>query len=142
MKVPYFILSTTIATIAVLTLAPHVAGQKFSQILGRIKIISDGGTTVGGYKHHQKQFQEPIIRSSELVENKLPNAYWIDFHDQFDQHVQFSQLVQSHAGITLRHEFWDSINAVSISVRDEGVLKYILEQIVGIKMIEPVVCLR
>ncbi|KAG0303472.1 hypothetical protein BGZ97_001908 [Linnemannia gamsii] len=139
MKIPPFILSTTLATIAVLTLTPHVAGQKFSQILNRVKIISDGGTTVGGYKHHQKQFQEPIIRSSELIENKLPNAYWIDFHDQFDQHAQFSQLVQSHPGITLRHEFWDSINAVSISVRDESVLKDILKQIAGIKMVEPVV---
>ncbi|KAK5821293.1 peptidase S8/S53 domain-containing protein [Linnemannia elongata] len=144
MKVPRFILSITLATLTVLTLTPsssipHVAGQKFSEILNRVKIISDGGTTVGGYKHHQRQFQEPIIRSSELIENKLQNAYWIDFHDQFDQHAQFSQLVQTHPGITLRHEFWDTINAVSVSVRDEGVLKEILTQIAGIKMVEPVV---
>ncbi|KAF9139991.1 hypothetical protein BGX30_007173 [Mortierella sp. GBA39] len=144
MKIPRFILSTTLATFAVLTLTPsssipHVAGQKLSEILNGVKIISDGGTTVGGYKHHQRQFQDPIIRSSELIENKLQNAYWIDFHDQFDQHAQFSQLVQTHPGITLRHEFWDSINAVSVSVRDEGVLKEILTQITGIKMVEPVV---
>lgn len=145
MKIPRFILSATLATLAVLTLTPsssipYVAGQKVSEILNGVKIISDGGTTVGGYKHHQRQFQEPIIRSSELIENKLQNAYWIDFHDQFDQHEQFSQLVQTHPGITLRHEFWDSINAVSVSVRDEGVLKEILMQIAGIKMVEPVVC--
>ncbi|KAH7045009.1 peptidase S8/S53 domain-containing protein [Linnemannia elongata] len=144
MKVPRFILSITLATLTVLTLTPsssipHVAGQKFSEILNGVKILSDGGTTVGGYKHHQRQFQEPIIRSSELIENKLQNAYWIDFHDQFDQHAQFSQLVQTHPGITLRHEFWDTINAVSVSVRDEGVLKEILTQIAGIKMVEPVV---
>ncbi|KAK3843452.1 MAG: peptidase S8/S53 domain-containing protein [Linnemannia gamsii] len=141
MRVPHFILSTTIVTLAVLTLTPPApaTAQQISQILNRVKIISDGGTTVGGYKHHQQQFQEPIIRSAEMVENRLQNAYWIDFHDQFDQHAQFSQLVANHPGITLRHEFWDSINAVSVSVRDEGVLKEILAQIAGIKMIEPVV---
>ncbi|KAF9149466.1 hypothetical protein BG015_008741 [Linnemannia schmuckeri] len=143
MKTPRFMLSITLATVAVLTFTPSsvpfAAGQKFSQILNEVKVISDGGTTVGGYRHHQHQFQEPIIRSSELIENKLQNAYWIDFHDQFNQHAQFSQLVQTHPGITLRHEFWDSINAVSVSVRDEGVLKEILTQIAGIKMVEPVV---
>ncbi|KAF9903960.1 hypothetical protein EC991_003178 [Linnemannia zychae] len=141
MKVPHFILSTTLATLAVLTLTTpqRAAAQSFSQLLNSVKIISDGGTTVGGYKHHQQQFQEPIIRSAELVENKLQNAYWIDFHDKFDQHAQFSELVATHPGITLRHEFWDSINAVSVSVRDEGVLKEILNKIAGIKMVEPVV---
>ncbi|KAG0203729.1 hypothetical protein BGX33_008929 [Mortierella sp. NVP41] len=141
-KITHFIPSTTLATLAIPTLTPSiplVSAQQFSQLLNRVKIISDSSTTVGGYKHHQSQFQEPIIRSSELVENKLQNAYWIDFHDQFDQHAQFSQLVHNHPGITLRHEFWDSINAVSMSVRDEGVLREILEQIAGIKLVEPVI---
>ncbi|KAF8928494.1 hypothetical protein BGZ47_001577 [Haplosporangium gracile] len=143
MKIPRFILSTALAAVTVLTLTPssvpYVTGQKFSQMLKEVKVISDGGTTVRGYKQRRHQFQEPIIRSSELIENKLENAYWIDFHDQFNQHAQFSQLVQTHPGITLRHEFWDSINAVSVSVRDEGVLKEILTQIAGIRMVEPVV---
>ncbi|KAI7816561.1 peptidase S8/S53 domain-containing protein [Gamsiella multidivaricata] len=39
----------------------------------------------------------------------------------------------------MRHEFWDALNAVSITVRDESVLGEILDQISGIKMIEPVV---
>jgi hypothetical protein len=134
MKIPQFILSTTLATLAVLVLTPPppTAAQSFSQLLNHAKIISNSG-------HHQ--FQEPIIRASELVENKLQNAYWIDFHDQFDQHTQFLQLVATHPGITLRHEFWDSINSVSVSVRDEAVLKEILNQIAGVKLIEPVVCL-
>ncbi|KAF9090992.1 hypothetical protein BGX29_011188 [Mortierella sp. GBA35] len=142
MKITHFILSTTLATLAILTLTPSIplaSAQQFSQFLNRVKIISDGSTTVGGYKHHQSQFQEPIIRSSELVENKLQNAYWIDFHDQLDQHAQFSQLVRNHPGITLRYKFWGSINAVSMSVRDEGVLREILEQIAGIKLVEPVI---
>ncbi|KAF9923971.1 hypothetical protein FBU30_005991 [Linnemannia zychae] len=141
MKVPRFILSTVLATITVLITTPHVhlvASQKLAHLLRGVKIISDGGTTVGGYKHLKQQFQEPIIRSAEMVDNKLLNAYWIDFHDQFNQHAQFMQLVQTHPGITLRHEFWDTINAVSVSVRDESILKEILGKIDGIKMVEPV----
>ncbi|KAF8934940.1 hypothetical protein BGZ58_005338 [Dissophora ornata] len=39
----------------------------------------------------------------------------------------------------MRHEFWDVLNAVSITVRDDKVLKEILDQIPGIRMVEPVV---
>ncbi|KAF9189019.1 hypothetical protein BGZ50_000985 [Haplosporangium sp. Z 11] len=95
--------------------------------------------SVDGYKHHHSQFQDPIIRSSDLIENTLQNAYWIDFHDQFEQHARFSELVKNHPGITLRHEFWDSLNAVSISVRDASILKEILSHVDGIKLVEPVV---
>lgn len=115
------------------------ASQRISQILSNAKIISEGGTTVGDYKHHHPQFQDPIIRSKSLVENVLENAFWIDFHEQFNQHAKFSDLVRDHPGITLRYEFWDPLNAVSISVRDEGILKEILDQVPGIKLVEPVV---
>ncbi|KAF9277434.1 hypothetical protein BGZ68_009307 [Mortierella alpina] len=116
-----------------------VHAQRLSNVLEHVKVISDRGSTVGGYKHHHPQFQEPIIRSKELVENALENAYWIDFHDQFAQQTRFLELVEGHPGITLRHEFWDSLNAVSLTVRDESVLQDILKQIQGIKMVEPVV---
>ncbi|KAF9961763.1 hypothetical protein BGZ72_002002 [Mortierella alpina] len=116
-----------------------VSAQRLSNVLEHVKVISDRGSTVGGYKHHHPQFQEPIIRSKDLVENALENAYWIDFHDQFAQHARFLELVEGHPGITLRHEFWDSLNAVSLTVRDESVLQDILRQIPGIKMVEPVV---
>ncbi|KAF9938319.1 hypothetical protein BGZ67_000284 [Mortierella alpina] len=116
-----------------------VNAQRLSKVLEHVKVISDRGSTVGGYKHHHPQFQEPIIRTKELVENALENAYWIDFHDQFAQQAHFLELVKSHPGITLRHEFWDSLNAVSLTVRDESVLQDILKQIQGIKMVEPVV---
>ncbi|KAF9191619.1 hypothetical protein BGZ49_003519, partial [Haplosporangium sp. Z 27] len=108
-------------------------------VLNRVKILSDGGISVGGYKHHHLQFEDPIIRSAELAENVIENAYWIDFHENFDQHSLFSTLVKDHPGITMRHEFWDALNAVSISVRDTGVLKDILNQVPGIKLVEPVV---
>ncbi|KAG0216416.1 hypothetical protein BGX28_002886 [Mortierella sp. GBA30] len=116
-----------------------MSAQRLSKVLDHIKVISGGGSTVGGYKHHHAQFQEPIIHSTDLVENAVQNAFWIDFHDQFEQHTRFSELVQNHPGITLRHEFWDSLNAVSVMVRDESVLKEILSQVKGIRMVEPVV---
>ncbi|KAK3811182.1 MAG: hypothetical protein J3Q66DRAFT_414766 [Benniella sp.] len=112
--------------------------QRIAKILNNVKIISDGGITIGHHKHHP-QFEDPIIRSATLVENVIENAFWIDFHDKFDQRAKFSDLVRFHPGITLRHEFWDSLNAVSISVRDEGVLKEILDQVSGIKVVEPVI---
>ncbi|KAI1318752.1 hypothetical protein EDD11_005823 [Mortierella claussenii] len=143
MKFPTFISSIAAATFILSSSSSQsrnsVSAQHISHVISRVKVISDGGTTVGGYKHHHPQFQEPIIRSTDLMENLIENAYWIDFHDQFDQHSKFSDLVQHHPGITLRHEFWDVLNAVSISVRDEGVLKEILAQIPGIKLVEPVV---
>ncbi|KAF9336901.1 hypothetical protein BG006_007009 [Podila minutissima] len=105
----------------------------------KVKIISDGGVTVGGYRHHQKNFQEPIIKSASLVENAVRDAYWIDFHDQFSQHEQFLQLVENHPGITLRHEFWGSLNAVTVDVKDDSVLKEILDKVQGIRQVEPVV---
>ncbi|KAG0265219.1 hypothetical protein BG011_005262 [Mortierella polycephala] len=94
---------------------------------------------VDGHKYRHSQFKDPIFRSSDLIENTLQNAYWIDFHDQFEQRARFSELVKTHSGITLRHEFWDSLNAVSVSVRDESILKEILSHIEGIKLVEPVV---
>ncbi|CAO3565732.1 unnamed protein product [Mortierella alpina] len=126
--------------LSVVALSPWpITAQRLSSVLGHVKVISDRGSTVGGYKHHHPQFQEPIIRAKELVENALENAYWIDFHDQFAQQARFLELVEGHPGITLRHEFWDSLNAVSLTVRDESVLQDILKQIQGIKMVEPVV---
>jgi len=144
MKFPPFILSTTVAALLILSFASNtvVSSQRLAQVLERVKVISDGGTTVGGYKHHKPQFQDPIIRSTDLVENALLHAYWIDFHDQFVQHETFSQLVAEHSGITLRHEFWGLLNAVTVDVRDESVLKEILDKVEGIKMVEPVVSNR
>ncbi|KAF9113974.1 hypothetical protein BGX27_000437 [Mortierella sp. AM989] len=141
MKFPRHFLSITAASLLIQSLSPNylASSQHVSQVLDRIKIISNGGITVGGYKHHHLQFQDPIIRSAELTENAIDNAYWIDFHENFDQHTQFSALVKEHSGITLRHEFWDALNAVSISVRDESILKEILSQIPGIKLVEPVI---
>ncbi|KAG0052658.1 hypothetical protein BGZ83_002315 [Gryganskiella cystojenkinii] len=143
MKFPSFILSATLASLLCLSIVPDnnvfVFSQRLSQVLNRVKVISDGGTTVGGWKHHKPQFQDPIIRSTDLVENALLHAYWIDFHDQFSQHEKFSTLVTEHPGITLRHEFWGFLNAVTVDVKDDSVLKEILEQIEGIKMVEPVV---
>lgn len=142
MKFPSFILSTTLAALLYLSLFASntvVSSQRLAQVLNRVKVISDGGTTVGGYKHHNPQFQDPIIRSTDLVENALLHAYWIDFHDNFVQHETFSQLVAEHPGITLRHEFWGLLNAVTVDVKDESVLNEILDRIEGIKMVEPVV---
>ncbi|KAG0243461.1 hypothetical protein BGX31_010654 [Mortierella sp. GBA43] len=141
MKPVTSILSLSVASL-LLTLSPStIPGatcQHISQILNNAKIVSEGSTTIGGYKHHPR-YKDPIIHSSNLVENVIENAYWIDFHEQFDQHAKFSDLVRDHPGITLRHEFWDPLNAVSISVRDEGVLMEILDQIPGIKLVEPVI---
>ncbi|GJJ68336.1 hypothetical protein EMPS_00682 [Entomortierella parvispora] len=141
MRLPSFILSTTVATLLFLSQASNtvVYSQRLAQVLERIKVISDGGSTVGGYKHHKPQFQDPIIRSTDLVENALLHAYWIDFHEQFVQHEAFSKLVTEHPGITLRHEFWGQLNAVTVDVKDESALKDILDRIEGIKMVEPVV---
>ncbi|KAF9362126.1 hypothetical protein BGX26_000014 [Mortierella sp. AD094] len=141
MKFPTSILSITAASLLLQSITPNylASSQHVSQVLDGVKIISDGGISVGGYKHHHPQFQDPIIRSAELMENAIDNAYWIDFHENFDQHTKFSALVNEHPRITLRHEFWDALNAVSISVRDEEVLKEILNQIPGIKLVEPVV---
>ncbi|KAF9571056.1 hypothetical protein EC968_001040 [Mortierella alpina] len=126
--------------LSLFALSPWPANaQRLSHVLEHVKVISDRSSTVGGYKHHHPQFQEPIIRAKELVENALENAYWIDFHDQFSQQARFLELVEGHPGITLRHEFWNSLNAVSLTVRDESVLQDILKQIQGIKMVEPVV---
>ncbi|KAG0077637.1 hypothetical protein BGZ92_001834 [Podila epicladia] len=139
------ILSTTLATLLLISsssisLSSSVAqAQRLSALLDWVKIISDGGVTVGGYRHHQKNFQEPIIKSAALVENAVQDAYWIDFHDQFSQHEQFSQLVENHPGITLRHEFWGSLNAVTVNVKDDAVLKEILDHVQGIRQVEPVV---
>ncbi|KAG0026053.1 hypothetical protein BGZ81_006656 [Podila clonocystis] len=137
------ILSATLATVLLLSsssLSSNVAhAQRLSALLDRVKILSDGGVTVGGYRHHQKYFQEPIIKSANLVDNAVQDAYWIDFHDQFSQHEQFSQLVANHPGITLRHEFWGSLNAVTVDVKDDSVLKEILDQVPGIRQVEPVV---
>ncbi|KAF9434007.1 hypothetical protein BGZ76_008685 [Entomortierella beljakovae] len=140
MKFQKFILSVTAAALLHTTTSDYrVTSHHVAEALDRVKIISDGGISVGGYKHHHAQFQDPIIRSAQLVENALDNAYWIDFHDNFDKHIQFSELVKGHPGITLRHEFWDALNSVSVSVKEEAVLHDILKEIPGIKLVEPVV---
>ncbi|KAF9320275.1 hypothetical protein BG003_006665 [Podila horticola] len=135
------ILSATLATLLLLSSSSTsiAHAQRLSAVLSRVKILSDGGVTVGGYRHHQKNFQEPIIKSAKLIDNAVQDAYWIDFHDEFSQHEQFSQLVADHPGITLRHEFWGSLNAVTVDVKDDSVLKEILDQVPGIRQVEPVV---
>ncbi|KAF9380560.1 hypothetical protein CPC16_010269 [Podila verticillata] len=133
------ILSATLASLLLSSSFNAAHAQRLSALLEHVKILSDGGVTVGGYRHHQKNFQEPIIKSADLIENAVQDAYWIDFHDQFTQHEQFSQLVASHPGITLRHEFWGSLNAVTVNVKDDSVLKDILNQVQGIRQVEPVV---
>ncbi|KAF9429725.1 hypothetical protein BGZ94_009695 [Podila epigama] len=141
------ILSATLATLLLLsssTLTSSSSGnvahaQHFSSLLDSVKIISDGGVRVGGYRHHKKTYQEPIIRMADTVENAVQDAYWIDFHDQFNEHEMFSQLVANHPGITIRHEFWGALNAVSVDVKDESVLKELIAQVPGIKLVEPVV---
>lgn len=133
------ILSATLATLLLSSSFNVAHAQRISALLEHVKILSDGGVTIGGYRHHHKNFQEPIIKSADLIENAVQDAYWIDFHDQFTQRDKFSQLVASHPGITLRHEFWDSLNAVTVNVKNESVLKEILKQVQGIRQVEPVV---
>ncbi|KAF9580203.1 hypothetical protein BGW38_003249 [Lunasporangiospora selenospora] len=132
-----FILSAALA--ALLFILP-AAPQRFSAAVEQARIFSDGGTTVGADKNDLPLLRDPIIRSSETVENAVENAYWIDFHDDFTDREMFTQFVENHPGITLRHAFWDTaLNAVSVDISDLGILQEIIDRINGIKLVEPVI---
>ncbi|KAG0338555.1 hypothetical protein BG004_007173 [Podila humilis] len=131
--------SSSLSSSSLSNAAAAVHDQHISSFYSRVKIISDRGVTVGGHKHHKKTFQDPIIRATDKADNAVQDAFWIDFHDNFTQHEQFSQLIKSHPGITLRHEFWGTLNSVSVDVKDVSVLREILARIDGIKLVEPVV---
>lgn len=83
-----------------------------------------------------------IFKMSSAVDYiALQDAYWIKFEENFDHHHHFTRVVSSyHPRIQIRHEFWGSgSNAVSVQVQDEGVLREVLDEIAGIKVIEPIV---
>ncbi|KAG0049745.1 hypothetical protein BGZ83_005428 [Gryganskiella cystojenkinii] len=82
----------------------------------------------------------PFAMSINAADHVRKDAFWIEFEERFDQQALLTRLLSNHhPRIQLRHEFWESLNAVSVQVKDEAVLHELLNQIQGIRLIEPVV---
>ncbi|KAG0227086.1 hypothetical protein BGW41_003976 [Actinomortierella wolfii] len=116
-----------------------VASQSFARMLQHQKLIQPIGNSGYTYVHRHEKYDAPLIRTADTVENALQDAYWIDFYDDFNDRDKVENLIAQHPGIQLRHEFWESMNAITIDVVDAGALKEMLDEVPGIKMVEPVI---
>ncbi|KAF9412815.1 hypothetical protein BGZ94_000920 [Podila epigama] len=158
MKTPLtstLVLSTTLATLLFLTFPPQtVSSQRIAASLEAIKVLGDGGQSHAIHRDDGNV----IIRTSSSEPDAHPNRFWVDFHDieptgtNTDNAMtaaattaatamrdQFLKAIEKIPGIALKHEFWDTLNSVSIEVQDEALLHELVAKVPGIKLIEPVV---
>ncbi|KAF9972941.1 hypothetical protein BGZ73_003861 [Actinomortierella ambigua] len=116
-----------------------VAAQTFARMIQLQKMAQPIGNSGYTYIHRHSRFDAPVIRTADMVENAAQGAYWIDFHDGFDDRAKVEALIAAHPDIKLRHEFWDAMNAITVDLANTAALKTILDEIPGIKMVEPVI---
>lgn len=131
-------LSATLAIALVTLSTPDPASaQRIAATLEHITVL--GAKDFHSTSSNERFLHKTTIRSASETPNAQQNRFWVDFHDAFTDRALFEKVVAAHPGLEIRLEFWESLNAVSIEVSDEGVLHELARNVPGIRLIEPVV---
>ncbi|KAG0362102.1 hypothetical protein BG005_006597 [Podila minutissima] len=131
------------ATLAITFLALSTPDLTSAQ---RIAAAVEHITILGTNDLHSASSKGRFLHKTLIRAGETPHAhkgrFWVDFHDTFTNtdRATFEKVVAAHPGLEIRHEFWESLNAVSIEVADdEGVLQELVRSVPGIRLIEPVI---
>lgn len=141
MRKPSLSTVTVSATLAIALLAlstpDPASAQRIAAVLEHITVL--GTKDLLSTSSSERFLHKTTIRSASETPNAQQNRFWVDFHDMFTDRALFEKVVAAHPGLEIRHEFWESLNAVSIEASDEGVLHELARNVPGIRLIEPVV---
>ncbi|KAG0031184.1 hypothetical protein BGZ82_007090 [Podila clonocystis] len=133
-------LSTTLAiTLLALSTLDLTSAQRIAAALKHITVL--GTNDLHSASSNERFLHKTLIRTAGSTPHAHKSRFWVDFHDAFTDtdRATFEQMVAAHPGLEMRHEFWESLNAVSIEVADEGMLHELVRSVPGIKLIEPVI---
>ncbi|KAF9316924.1 hypothetical protein BG003_001412 [Podila horticola] len=134
------VLSATLAITLLTLFAPNLtSAQRIAAALEHITVL--GTNDLHSASSDDRFLHKTLIRTASETPHAYKNCFWVDFHDAFTDkdRTTFEKVVAAHPGLKMRHEFWETLNAVSIEVADESVLHELVRSVPGIKLIEPVI---
>ncbi|KAG0085445.1 hypothetical protein BGZ92_008994 [Podila epicladia] len=131
--------ATLAITLLTLSTLDFISAQRIAAALEHITVL--GTNDLYSASSNGRFLHKTLIRTAGETPHAHKSRFWVDFHDAFTSadRLTFEKAVAAHPGLEIRHEFWESLNAVSIEVADEGVLQELARSVPGIRLIEPVI---